>query len=194
VRSGGQFRDSARQLLTSGPSPHVVFVILIALGVVWTAFWAFVLVQSRRAIPFDELERPETRLRLVLLGGLGVVSIVLFGLTLRSLPFPNTRTARVGVPQIVVDATGMQWSWMLSRRELPARVPIAFAVGSRDVNHDFAIYDSTGRLLAQVQGMPGYTNRLLYVFPGAGEYTVRCLEYCGLGHHTMSTTFTVTDR
>ena len=160
----------------------------------WTACWAFVLVQSRRATPFNRLERSETRLRLVLLGGLAVVSVVLFGLTLRWLPFPNTRTARVGAPQIVVDAMGMQWSWMLSRRELPARVPIAFEVGSRDVNHDFAIYDSTGRLLAQVQGMPGYTNRLLYVFPRAGEYTVRCLEYCGLGHHTMSTTLTVTDR
>ena len=62
------------------------------------------------------------------------------------------------------------------------------------VDHPNDVFDSHGRLLAQVQGMPGYTNHLVYVFPAVGEYTVRCLEYCGLGHHTMSTTITVADR
>lgn len=175
-------------------SPHVVFVTLIVLGAVWTACWAFVLVRSRHPFPFEHLERSETTIRLVLLGVLAIVSIALFAVTIRWLPFPNTRIARVGAPQIDVRAVGMQWSWEISRRELPAGVPIAFAVGSRDVNHDFAIYDPGGRLLAQVQAMPGYTNHLVYVFPRAGEYTVRCLEYCGLGHHTMSVRIIVSDR
>jgi len=175
-------------------NPHGVLAVLIILGAVWTACWTVVLVSSRRTVPFEQLEKSETRLRLVLLGGFAVVSIVLFALTLRWLPYRESRIASLGAPHALVTVTGMQWSWTLSRRQLPVGVPIEFAVGSRDVNHDFALYDAHGRLLAQVQGMPGYTNHLVYVFPAVGEYTVRCLEYCGLGHHTMSATITVTDR
>jgi cytochrome c oxidase subunit 2 len=40
--------------------------------------------------------------------------------------------------------------------------------------------------------MPGYTNVIRYTFTTPGTYRVRCLEYCGLGHHTMVTQFTVT--
>lgn len=176
-------------------NPHFVFALLIVLGAVWTACWATVLLRSRQPmVPFEAVEKPETRIRVILLAGLAVVAIVLFALTLRWLPFRETRVAMTGTPQVTVTATGMQWSWTLSRRQLPAGVPIEFAVGSRDVNHGFALYDPRGRVLAQVQAMPGYTNRLVYVFPAPGEYTVRCLEYCGLGHHTMSTTITVTSR
>ena len=63
---------------------------------------------------------------------------------------------------------------------------------SFDVNHDFGIYDAAGRLLGQVQAMPGYTNHFVYVFQAPGAYTVRCLEYCGLGHHMMTASLTVT--
>jgi cytochrome c oxidase subunit II len=175
-------------------NPHTVLAVLIVLGAVWTACWAAVLVSSRRTVPFKRLEKSELRLRIALLTGFALVAIALFVLTLRRLPFRESRVARMGTPRTTVTVTGMQWGWALSTRRLPAGVPIDFAVGSRDVNHDFAIYDSHGRLLAQVQVMPGYTNHLVYVFPGVGEYTVRCLEYCGLGHHTMSTTITVTDR
>jgi cytochrome c oxidase subunit 2 len=175
-------------------NPHTVLVVLIVLGGVWTACWAAVLVSSRRTVPFERIEKSETRLRITLLTGFALVAIALFVLTLRRLPFRESRVARVGAPRTTVTVTGMQWSWALSTRQLPVGVPVEFAVGSRDVNHDFAIYDSHGRLLAQVQGMPGYTNHLVYVFPAVGEYTVRCLEYCGLGHHTMSATITATDR
>lgn len=175
-------------------NPHTVFLVLIVLGAVWTACWAAVLVSSRRTVPFERLEKSETRLRLILLGGFAFVAIALFALTLRWLPFRESRIAKMGAPHTMVTVTGMQWSWALSTRQLPVGVPIEFAVSSRDVNHDFALYDAHGRLLAQVQGMPGYTNHLVYVFPAVGEYTVRCLEYCGLGHHTMSATITVTDR
>lgn len=175
-------------------NPHTVLAVLIVLGSVWTACWAAVLVSSRRTVPFERLEKSETRLRITLLTGFALVAIALFVLTLRRLPFRESRVARMGAPRTTVTVTGMQWGWALSTRQLSVGVPIEFAVGSRDVNHDFAIFDSHGRLLAQVQGMPGYTNHLVYVFPAVGEYTVRCLEYCGLGHHTMSTTITVADR
>jgi cytochrome c oxidase subunit 2 len=68
---------------------------------------------------------------------------------------------------------------------------VEFAVTSQDVNHGLAIYAPDGRLLTQVQAMPGYTNRLLYRFAEPGSYTIRCLEYCGVFHHIMLATLTV---
>ena len=48
-------------------NPHVVFEILIALGVVWTAVWATALVRSQRVIPFATIATPLKRLQIVLL-------------------------------------------------------------------------------------------------------------------------------
>jgi cytochrome c oxidase subunit 2 len=62
---------------------------------------------------------------------------------------------------------------------------------ARDVNHGLGLFDPSGRLLTQVQAMPGYSNRLIHVFETPGAYTVRCLEYCGIAHHAMMTTLSV---
>lgn len=63
---------------------------------------------------------------------------------------------------------------------------VEFRVTSFDVNHGFGIYDPKGRLIAQVQAMPGYINRLRYRFKEVGTYTIQCLEYCGVAHAYMN--------
>lgn len=171
---------------------HVVFEILIALGVIWTAVWATALVQSRRTIPFGTVARPLRRLQLVLLVAFLAIGAAVFIAMLRWLPYRDIRFAGLGPPRVLVAVTGIQWTWEVAGPRIPAGVPVEFAVRSIDVNHDFAIYDPHGRILAQVQAMPGYTNHLVYVFPDPGIYTIRCLEYCGLGHHLMTTSLTVT--
>ncbi|HKV51165.1 MAG TPA: hypothetical protein VJO52_08200 [Gemmatimonadaceae bacterium] len=175
-------------------NPKVILDIFIILGVIWTAGCAAVVARSGRATPLEQLEGAEARLRIGLLGGLGGAAIVLFFLTLHWLPYGKARRAELGSPEVAVAATGMQWTWILSRDQVPADVVVEFKVTTLDVNHDFAIYDANGRLLTQVQAMPGYTNRLLYVFHAPGTYTVRCLEYCGIGHHMMTVPLTVTAR
>ena len=40
--------------------------------------------------------------------------------------------------------------------------------------------------------MPGFTNVIRYTFSEPGTYRILCLEYCGLGHHTMMSRLTVT--
>ena len=172
-------------------NPHVIFAVLIALGVVWTLGWAMIMARSGRSIAFEQLERSENRIRIGLLAGLAAIAIVLFILSLPRLPFAESRRAELGPPQVTITATAVQWGWIISRDRLTVGVPIEFDVTSRDVNHDFAIYDPGGRLLTQVQAMPGYTNRLVYRFRAPGTYTVRCLEYCGLGHHMMTARLTV---
>lgn len=173
-------------------NPHLVFGILLALGTIWTVAWAMVLWRSQRTVALDTLEQPENRLRLRLLLLFGAIGIGLFIITLPRLPYRPARVAELGAPRIEVKVVGAQWAWMLSRNQLPAGVPIEFVVTALDVNHDFGIYDPDGRLDGQVQAMPGYPNRLVYVFRRPGTYTIRCLEYCGEGHHTMTYPLTVT--
>jgi cytochrome c oxidase subunit 2 len=172
-------------------TPELVFWVLVALGVVWTAAWAIVLVRSRPGPGFDVIEPVENRLRLRLLIIFGGIGLVLFALTLHAYPYLRFRERALGAPRETISVLGVQWGWSLSRNTVPARVPVEFVVRSKDVNHDFAIYDPGGVLLVQVQAMPGYANRLIYRFERPGTYMVRCLEYCGIFHHIMFTTLVV---
>lgn len=96
----------------------------------------------------------------------------------------NPYAIAADTPQLV-NATGYQWYWEFDRSEVEAGKPVVFAVTSADVNHGFGLYDESGVLVAQVQAMPGYVNRLTHVFEAPGLYQVLCLEYCGLVHHDM---------
>ncbi len=118
-------------------------------------------------------------------------ALVLLGLfisyaTLADFPIPAQASGDLA-PQ-VVNAVGHQWYWELSATKVAAGVPVEFRVTSADVNHGFAVYDASGRLVAQTQGMPGVTNRLVHRFE-AGKYRVMCLEYCGAAHHVMIAEF-----
>lgn len=106
-------------------------------------------------------------------------------------------------PAKVIHVAAMQFSFFLSEKaidrdkpsgqkiELPANEVIEFRVTSFDVNHGFAIYDKSNRLITQTQAMPGYVNRLRYKFKEPGEYNILCLEYCGVAHQLMRSSFIV---
>jgi cytochrome c oxidase subunit 2 len=109
--------------------------------------------------------------------------------TLHNFPIPPQHSA-LDAGQ-VVDVVGRQWSWQITPATVMTGSEVEFRVTSADVNHGFAIYSPEGRIVTQVQAMPGYTNKLLYTFHEPGTYTVQCLEYCGLGHAPMRTTLEV---
>ena len=101
--------------------------------------------------------------------------------SLAHLPYPAGDDAQA----IVFKATGHQWSWDIGSANLLVGQTAAIQVTGADVNHGFGLYDPSNRLVAQTQAMPGYVNVLRYTFTTPGTYRVLCLEYCGLGHHTM---------
>lgn len=168
-----------------------VILILVVAGLTWTAFWLWVIMAPRSAPGDASAGSGLARLRRVLLPVLVAVGVVAFVASLRGLPYPVVRASVLGPPQVTVNVAAEQWAWTFSQTTLPAAVPIEFVVTSRDVNHGFAIYSPDNQLLAQVQAMPGYTNRLIYTFGQPGSYTIRCLEYCGVPHYAMVTTLTV---
>lgn len=117
-------------------------------------------------------------------------------ISLRLLPYTKFQ----GTPDETVTVVAMQWAWKMgpgitdkspadfeggNEITLPANKHIRFDVTSSDVNHDFAIYNNKGVLVAQTQAMPQYHNMLEHVFPEKGDYHILCLEYCGMPHAFM---------
>lgn len=134
---------------------------------------------------------------------LAIILGVLFFFTLPRSPYLLFVPER---PEKIIVVTAQQFAFTLSDESLdrekpptetsggtalPAGAMVEFRVTSRDVNHGFGIYDPAHSLIAQVQAMPGYVNRLRIRFDKPGTYNVLCLEYCGLAHFIMRTSFEV---
>lgn len=128
-------------------------------------------------------------LRRWLFGAMLVIFVGATYATLHRFPIASQHAA-LGIQQ-VVHVTGQQWSWQITPNTVRAGSPVEFRVTSKDVNHGFAIYAPDGRIAAQTQAMPGFTNKLVHTFTQPGTYRVMCLEYCGLGHAPMTSEFTV---
>jgi cytochrome c oxidase subunit 2 len=120
--------------------------------------------------------------------------LVLLGFSYRSLielPYVSLLPRPIG-PVASAFATGEQWAWAVSPNAFRVGQTVEFQVTSKDVNHGFALYDPSMRIVAQTQAMPGYTNILRYTFSQPGSYHVLCLEFCGLAHHDMKSDIAVT--
>jgi cytochrome c oxidase subunit II len=94
---------------------------------------------------------------------------------------------------LVVKVTGQQWLWSFDYPqygastqgqiiELPVNRPVQFLVTSEDVLHGFAIRD----LGVRVDANPGEVTSTPLTTPDRiGDYTVNCVELCGLYHSYM---------
>ncbi|GAB4300406.1 MAG: hypothetical protein Kow0058_15760 [Roseovarius sp.] len=105
-------------------------------------------------------------------------------------PWPHAAQAGAAEGR-TVNVSGGQWYWEIDTERLPLGVPVTFLARTVDVTHGFGVMDPSGRILFQVQAMPGYVNRVAWTFAEPGTYRVVCLEYCGVAHHDMITEFTV---
>lgn len=159
---------------------------LVGMGLVALAF-IHVIIQAGKTAG-DEASarsaRTARRLQAWLFGALLVVFTVGSFATLR--PYPIAPQHGTLDSQQVVDVVGRMWSWQIEPATIQAGRSVEFRVTSGDVNHGFAVYAPDGRIVAQTQAMPGYTNKLRYTFDAPGTYTVQCLEFCGIGHVPMA--------
>lgn len=93
--------------------------------------------------------------------------------------------------QVTINATGGQWYWDIDTEQVPLNRPVVFNVHTEDVTHGLGVMGTNGRLLFQAQAVPGYVNKVEYIFSEPGIYKVVCLEFCGIAHHDMITEFEV---
>jgi cytochrome c oxidase subunit 2 len=173
-------------------NPWLPFYAFLLLAIAWTLVWAWVLRHTNGTPePYEDVSRAGQRIRRRLFVAVVAVLASAFLVSSWWLPYRRIAAARLGAPAARVVVTGKEWQWTLSRTRVPASVPVEFDVTALDVNHGFGIYGPSGRLVAQVQAMPGYTNHLIVRFSELGQYTVRCLEYCGIPHIGMVANFEV---
>ena len=129
------------------------------------------------------------RLRLLWFFVLGGILTAAFLTGLPYAPYASHRLAAAPATAQVNVGSG-QYQWSIAGT-VTGGARTDFAVTSADVNHGFGLYDPSGRLVGQVQAMPGFTNHLVLQLSRPGDYTIRCLEYCGPGHSSMLTTLHV---
>ncbi|HRQ32990.1 MAG TPA: hypothetical protein PLM89_07795 [Anaerolineales bacterium] len=168
-----------------------ILILFLVLSAIWTAIWFKVILSIPNIQPEEEVTKNANTLRRRLAFPMIATLVILLTAVFYWSPYPIFREHTIGKPEVTVNVNSFQWGWILDADTLPVHKVVEFNVTSRDVNHGFAIYNSEGRLVAQTQAMPGYVNKLIFKFDEPGEYTIRCLEYCGVSHHVMLATFTV---
>jgi len=167
---------------------RIAVLVSAIVGTLVIAVFATVARSAQHPGSADEIAASSARWRRTIFWGLVLLFVPAIGYSLTKTPYSRGATAAA----TVVNATGHQWAWELSPSTVPSGQPVEIRVTGSDVNHGFGVYDTNDRLITQTQAMPGFTNVIRYTFTTPGTYRILCLEYCGLGHHTMMSQLTVT--
>lgn len=171
--------------------PQIALVAVFAgLAFTWGVVFLVIARRGGREVEFERVHDVGYWLRNRWLAVLVVFGVVVLGISLFDLPYASGGSAG----RTVVTVKSGQFFWSLQPAQVPAGTRVRFDVTSIDVNHGFGLYDPDGHLIGSVQAMPGYHNKLDLTLREPGVYAIRCLEYCGLSHSTMESTFTVAAR
>jgi cytochrome c oxidase subunit II len=127
------------------------------------------------------------------IGWLGVTGALCLFLVIWGLFAFYQQTAAASINPLVIQVTGQQWAWTFNypqygaasqgqEIELPVNRPVEFTVTSNDVLHGFAIR----ALGVRVDANPGEVTTTPITTPTQiGQYSVVCVELCGLYHSYM---------
>jgi len=120
-----------------------------------------------------------------------VVILALFALLLGTIFYvPYGETA--GPNGQFVRVVGRQYAWQIDQATpIVTGRPVTFVTRSVDVAHGFGVYNPDDVLIFQAQVVANSDQKIVHTFSQSGTYTVRCLEFCGAGHHLMESTFEV---
>lgn len=145
------------------------------------AAFVWIVRRSAGSAALEQVSGPAYRLRAQLFAIAVVAGVVIAATTLA--PWPHD--ARAGQATQTIQISARQWAWELSTDKAHVGDVVEFVVTSQDVTHGFALYDPNRRIVAQIQAMPGFVNKVRHHFTEPGKYEVLCLEFCGLAHHAM---------
>ena len=163
----------------------VFFAIACILGIAFVAMIARSTLGNRPEIVTDTHRIGEREKTWFL-----TVIVLLIGLLVSTIFFtPYGRSASKDAQ--IVPIVGQQFAWIVPTTPIQAGRQVEFKLTSKDVNHSFAVYTSGGKLLFQVQVVPGTETDYVYTFKNPGTYHVLCLEYCGVNHADMQSDLTV---
>ncbi|WP_226581888.1 cytochrome c oxidase subunit II [Halobacillus litoralis] len=105
-------------------------------------------------------------------------------------PFNQTglRQKEDGTYEVVMIAQAFGYD--PGKIQVPAGEQVTFTATSEDVVHSFSIVGTNVNMMV----VPGQVNHKAHTFDEPGTYLVVCNEYCGSGHHFMSTEVEVVEK
>lgn len=101
---------------------------------------------------------------------------------------PGVHEKEDGTYEVVM--VGKAFGYDPGKIQVPAGKEIMFTVTSSDVVHSFSIVGTNVNMMV----VPGEINHKKHTFQEPGTYLVICNEYCGSGHHFMSTEIEVVEQ
>jgi cytochrome c oxidase subunit 2 len=167
---------------------RIAVLVSAILGTLLLVVFAAVARSAESSASADDIASATARWRRTVLWTLVLLFVPVIGYSLTKMPYTSGSQPAV----VIVEATGHQWAWTVTPDTVPVGQPVDIRVTGTDVNHGFGLFDASNRLITQTQAMPGFTNVIHYTFSAPGTYRILCLEYCGLGHHTMFSQLVVT--
>ena len=182
------------------------YIAVTAVAIVMVAMVYFVIKYRQRKgqtkfIPAIGLSKSRAREAMIFAS---ISIILLLSLTIASYRLtPNARFPPPVSESLVIKVTAYQWDFRFTYPNgfnitgtcnVPANKSIIFNVTSTDVMHGFGLMD----FRVKIEAIPGRYNVIGITTPpldGNSElnYTIRCFEYCGVGHTDMSAALIVMD-
>ena len=165
------------------------FLTLVATYIAFMAFFYYV-TSRRRAGAGEEVEEEggmasdEKRWLAFLI----VVAVAANAVTLAPIiPSMRYTVYAEGAPARVVRIHVEDYRFRLPENPIRLRAgePVEFVVTSGDVTYGFGVFREDGTMVFQMQVVPGYENRIRWVFEEPGVYSIRSTEYSGPEHPRM---------
>jgi len=111
-----------------------------------------------------------------------IVAAIVNGITLAPLlPSMTYNVYAASPPDKVVEIHVKDYQFIFPEKPIRVKVGqlVEFRVYSEDVTYGFGVFEKNGRMVFQMQVVPGYTNSIKWVFTKPGTYDVRSTEYAG---------------
>lgn len=149
---------------------HIAACITLVGTLLVVAVVVFLIATSSKEEDKDSAKRKVYAARRPYFWGLILVLAVLLFSSLRFIPYDKFK----GQVDETYTVVARQWSWAMAQGQsdepaesfigtneitVPANKHIRFIVTAVDVNHNFAVYNSKGEIVAQVQAMPQYSRQ-----------------------------------
>ncbi len=171
------------------------FVVMLMLQIPF--LMVFFHVVNKKAFVDSEPGKTEaSKYSLVRYGWIALVLVAFFvinGFSIKYMPTIVEAKAATSGDVKNVKVTARSWFFEFSEHEFEVGETVRFLAESADTVHSFALYHPEGNLLFTMMLVPGAgtESAIVHTFTEPGEYTIRCLEYCGLSHHSMKNKLTV---
>lgn len=165
-------------------------ILLLSMNIPWILIFIYIVyttIKNNKDGKIKERDKKKFVRREIL--WISVILFLFISINLASIPWmpkaeaTQEKTQKKEIQK--VNVTAQMWNYQISNRTLKANTPVKFKLKSLDTVHSFSVYSPSGDIIFTKMLIPNTKQEFVYTFEKAGQYKVRCLEYCGTGHAYM---------